>query len=90
MTDQHSSLELLIRMVENCIHEANAAGLTETSALLRMVKLDVITRLHGITDEELEALQFVLEGELRLYEHINPPERAGTDAITPRRRERGL
>lgn len=90
MTDQRNALEMLTRTVENCIQEATLSGLEETAALLRMVKLDLITRLHGITGEELDALQFVLESELRIYEHINQPELTATTVTKPRHGERGL
>lgn len=41
------------------IETVTAKGLTETAALLRMVKLDLKTRANGITTDELEALIYV-------------------------------
>ncbi len=74
MTAHRSSFECLINSVENCIQEAELLKLSETAALLRMVKLDIVTRTNGISAGELDIFLFALESELRVVEHIKPPE----------------
>lgn len=84
MTTPRNALETLLESIESCIRTAELAGFPETVFLLRMVKLDLITKMNNISGEELEALLFVLQSELRIEDHINPPElRQKTAAATP-------
>ena len=55
------ALEALITAINECINQVVAAQLWETAALLRMAKLDLIARAHGITEEELELVSFALQ-----------------------------
>lgn len=51
-------LELAKSLDEN-IAAAVKANLHETAALLHMAKLDLLTRIHGISEEEMENFLFV-------------------------------
>jgi len=46
----------LISAVDTCISLTTAAKLGETAALLRIVKLDILLRTNGISEDELELL----------------------------------
>lgn len=72
MEDRTHALEQLIADVENCIRSAENANYRETAALLRIAKIDLITRVNGISGEELEAFLFALESELCIQEHLEP------------------
>lgn len=50
----------LIRALEDVIVAAKTAKLNETAALLRIARLDLLMRLHGIGTNELELLSFAL------------------------------
>lgn len=51
-------LELAKSLDEN-IAAAVKANLHETAALLHMAKLDLLTRIHGISEEEMDNFLFV-------------------------------
>lgn len=74
MEAETSAINQLIAMIDGCIRDAEAANLPEPAALLRMTKIDLITRANGISEEELELFLFVLESELRIAEFVTPPE----------------
>lgn len=50
-----SSLQAIENKLSSCIADAVAEGLNETAALLHMARLDLLTRMHGITQEEFDA-----------------------------------
>ncbi len=50
----------LITALEDVIAAARRAKLNETAALLRIARLDLLMRLHGIGANELELLSFAL------------------------------
>lgn len=50
----------LISALDNVIIAAKTAKLSETAALLRIARLDLVMRVHGITPDELELLTFAL------------------------------
>ena len=62
------ALEALITAINECIDQVVAAQLWETAVLLRMAKLDLIARAHGITEEELELFSFALQRDPGLEE----------------------
>ena len=59
MTTQ--SVEPLISVIGDCINQLNAARFCETAELLRMAQLDLMARVNGISDEELELFCFALQ-----------------------------
>ncbi|MDE2135335.1 MAG: hypothetical protein KGJ49_12130 [Alphaproteobacteria bacterium] len=77
MEGQSTVLNRLITTVDNCIKDAVAAHLSETAALLRMAKIDLIIRANGINEEDMDVFMFMVESGLRLAEYINPPELLG-------------
>jgi hypothetical protein len=50
----------LIKALDDVIAAARAAELNETAALLKIARLDLLMRLHGIRANELELLSFAL------------------------------
>jgi hypothetical protein len=74
MTISTNSAQHLARTVDDCIHQSELLGLTETTALLRMVKLDIVTRTNGISVEELDLFLFALETGARTAEYISTSE----------------
>lgn len=50
------NLQDIEKKLEFFIAETAAAGLHDTVALLQMARLDLLTKMHGITEEELEVL----------------------------------
>ena len=51
----------LIQAVDRLIEDAAASGLTETAALLRIVRFDLVTRANGIGEQEIDLLLSALE-----------------------------
>ncbi|MDR3527680.1 MAG: hypothetical protein P4L57_10395 [Rhizomicrobium sp.] len=43
-------------MITACIVELQAAGYGETAEILAIARLDLLARLHGVSEEELEFL----------------------------------
>jgi|GEM_PF-1302603 len=43
-------------MISACMVELQAAGFAETADMLAIARLDLLARLHGVSDEELELL----------------------------------
>ena len=74
MEELSPAIGLLMAAIGGCIRDATAAHLNETAAFLRMAQIDLITRVHGISEEELEVFLFALESEQRIADHITPPE----------------
>jgi len=74
MTIPTNSAQHLVKTVDDCICQSELLGLTETTALLRMVKLDIVTRANGISIEELDLFLFALETGARTAEYIGAPE----------------
>jgi hypothetical protein len=66
MVALRNSFEGLLNSVDNCILDAEKLQLVETVALLKMVRLDIVTRANGISGEELDVFLFAVESELRL------------------------
>jgi len=57
----HQGLESLVGLIDECIAIVTAARLHETAELLRVARLDLVARLNGISDEELEQLASALQ-----------------------------
>jgi hypothetical protein len=57
-------LREMAAVLEQQIAIAKRFGLGDTAMLLRMAKLEVELKLHGISEEELRALTEVLEARL--------------------------
>jgi hypothetical protein len=65
-------LENVVAVIDTCIDKVVAVELHETAALLRIARLDLIVRLHGITDAELDQLESVVDRRQRGVERIFP------------------
>lgn len=61
--DRTERLNGIVEALTEYIDVVQAYDLEETAALLRMVKLDLQTHIHGISDEELKALCEAVEQE---------------------------
>jgi hypothetical protein len=51
----------LFRRLDECIEEANAAGLHSFAAIMQMAKLDLQTHAYNITEDELEVFLSAIE-----------------------------
>ena len=49
--------------LSDCIEKLAAAGFHGTADLVRLAKLDLLVRVHGIDDSELDALRLSLQAE---------------------------
>ena len=58
-----SALERVSETLRRCIATLSSAQLTETAALLRMAHLDLLSRTHDISSEELDALAGLISAE---------------------------
>lgn len=74
----------LITAIDDVIAAAQTAELNETAALLRIARLDLLMRLHGIQANELELLSFALARGVCAEE----PVRHKTARTTRRRKRR--
>jgi hypothetical protein len=54
------AFESLIEKLDDCIAKALAAKLTDTVALLRVVKVDLLVRANRISEQELDTFLTVL------------------------------
>jgi ribosomal protein S13 len=59
--DMERQLNEVIGTLERYIDVTSGFGLDLAAWLLRMAKLDLLMRLHGISDEELQALREALD-----------------------------
>ncbi len=84
MADQSTKFDALIHQIEALIASAEAMELTETVALLRIVRIDLIVRANGVSEEELETFLFALESEQRIADYCMPPELKTKDGETIR------
>lgn len=64
MKTKPSALQPLITELDDVIAAAQAARLDDTAALLRIARLDLIMRAHGIAADELELVTFALASGL--------------------------
>ncbi len=60
MKTKNDALLPLIAELDDVIAAARAAGLGETTSLLRIARLDLMMRAHGIAADELELVSFAL------------------------------
>jgi hypothetical protein len=61
MEDMSGRLQAIVSAVENHIKVLRAFGFDETAGIFAMAKLDLQTKLHGISDHELDAFCEALE-----------------------------
>jgi hypothetical protein len=59
--DMSEKLQAIIRAVENHISELRTLGFEDIAGIFTIAKLDLQTKLHGISDEELTAFCGALE-----------------------------
>ena len=71
-----------LRMLEDvaatigvCIDEVAKAQLHETAALLSIARLDLMTRIYRITEQELDQLERAVIGGRRTTPHVLPERR---------------
>jgi|GEM_PF-7033452 hypothetical protein len=62
--------EHLVTRMRDMISDLSDAGLKETAALVRMAHIDLISRVHGISQEELDTLLFVARSGQQMHEQI--------------------
>ena len=63
----------LIKRVDGMIDDAATAGLNETAALLRIARLDLVTRANGIGEKDLDLFLRALEqGPVAVEERDGP------------------
>jgi hypothetical protein len=68
MMPETPEFDHLVLRMNQMISDLSAAGLKETAALQRMVHIDLVSRIHGISPEELDMLLFVAESCERMRE----------------------
>jgi hypothetical protein len=79
-------LREMAAMLESQIAVTQKYGLKDTAMLLRMAKLDVELKIHGISEGELRALTDALEA--RRPEPAEPSGAAVIDLMTRKARKR--
>jgi hypothetical protein len=68
LEDVAGRLNEVVTALERNIVVADESGADCAAALLRMARLDLLTHIHGISDEELEALRNALDANNQNYE----------------------
>lgn len=61
MKTKNKALPPLISALDDLIAAAKSAKLHETAGLMRIARLDLLMRVHGIRPDELEFLTFAME-----------------------------
>ena len=74
MQTQQPQFNQLIRTLDGFIAEVVAAKLHETAALLNIARIDLIARVNGVSENELEAFFSALEGGKHVVGHAAPQE----------------
>jgi len=69
-----STVQDVVAKISACIVQLRAAGYGETAEILAIARLDLLARLHGLSDEELELLIASIE------EGASPRGSVGQDA----------
>lgn len=64
----------MVALLDRCIAVLKQAEMSETAMLVGVARLDLMSRLRGVSEEELQALAFWLESELTIRDYIEPPE----------------
>jgi len=59
------TLENIVAAIDSCIDKVASAQMSETAALLRIARLDLMVRIHDISDRELAQLAFVVSRDRR-------------------------
>lgn len=71
--DNVRRLNGIVARLDQSIKELQEIGYGETVALLQMVRLDLFSRMHGISADELDALLFVARSEHEIAGNAVPP-----------------
>ena len=74
MAAQSPTLDQLINWLDAYIEKVAAAKLDQTAALLRIVRIDLVVRAKGISEDELEVFLFAVESGQRVADYIAPTE----------------
>jgi hypothetical protein len=56
------ALEDVAAAIAACIEQVSAARMHETAAMLSIARLDLLVRLHGVSEQELEDLNAIRNG----------------------------
>jgi len=80
MQTQSPPFDCFIKALDDLIAEITRASLTETASLLKIARIDLISRANGIPEKDLEAFFSSLEYQQRVAD--------GTALPTSRRRRR--
>lgn len=68
------SMAELIAHIEKANQIARLEGLEKTSYMLEMAWIDAVARAHNVSEEELETFFFALESQVRVTDHMLPPQ----------------
>jgi hypothetical protein len=60
---KHTRLQAIVEATDRHIIELRSFGLHDSAKIFAVAKLDLQTRLHGISDEELEAFCQLLKAK---------------------------
>jgi hypothetical protein len=72
MQAQPPPFDRLIKTLDGFIAEVAASNLCETVALLQIARIDLVARAKGISEDDLDAVLFAVESELRVTDYIDP------------------
>jgi hypothetical protein len=68
-------LERIVEALSACIAEVSAEGLRETAELLAIARLDLMVRLHDISEQELAALASYLARKPQMFRRSRPTQK---------------
>lgn len=69
---QLSLLQDIAMTLDACIDEVSIAELHETAALLSIARLDLMARIHRVTEQELDQLERAIGRRKRIVTRIQP------------------
>lgn len=64
----------LISHIDRANQLARSIGWEKTSYLLGIAWIDAVARANELSEEELQLFFFALESEVRITDHVSPPE----------------
>jgi hypothetical protein len=60
------ALEDVADLIGVCIKEVSTAHMLETAMLLSIARLDLLARMHGVSEQELDAIGSIVNGATKI------------------------
>jgi len=79
-----AAAENVVALITACIAEVRAAGFAETAEILAIARIDLLARLYGVSEEELECIIAAAPLKAETPKAASRKKRAKKPAAKPR------